>query len=59
MLASQMERRARLRKMLAEMDEDEKVDKLGDHYIPCFSCSCAHIDCATFVDPAAIQGYQA
>ncbi len=42
-----MERRARLRKLLAEMDEDEKVDKLGERYIlyhlqllPQNCCSC-------------------
>ena len=28
-IALQMERRTRLRKILAEMDEDEKLDKLG------------------------------
>ena len=29
LVAPQMERRARLRKLLAAMDEDEKVEKLG------------------------------
>ena len=34
LLGLQMERRARLRKLLAEMDEDEKVDRLGDQHSP-------------------------
>ena len=34
LLVLQLERRARLRKLLAEMDEDEKVDRLGERHTP-------------------------
>jgi len=46
-----MERRVRLRKMLAEMDEDEKVEKLGEPQLAkeagAWSCMYGHPRCST------------
>lgn len=54
-----MERRARLRKLLADMDEDEKAEKLGDTCVLLGFCCCCLIMCdvalLTYEIPEAAQ----